>query len=176
MFVNTNGTCSVCHVSCATCSNDTSCITCVENYYKNPLFPNFCVTCEIEYCTECTESNECATCNNGYVNVEGTCFACSDVNPGCTSCKYDPTTKKGNCSTCANSYYLNDKLLCAPCMANCLSCNSSFCFTCSYGYINHNDSGTCTPGLPNCFYRAGSNVCSSCNRGYYLNGSVCLPC
>ena len=75
-------------------------------------------------------------------------------------------------------------------LGSCLTCNSSFCETCSsnifictscingYGL---NTNGTCMPCQTSsslCLNCDGANLnqCVSCNQGYFFVGGICRPC
>jgi proprotein convertase subtilisin/kexin type 5 len=176
-----------CSFPCNNCINNaTTCVDCVDNYYKlidspiciNPCpdnyysniisNKNYCSKCQYP-CAKCQSSLDCITCVEGFLLVENL-----DVN---------------NCMTdCPQGYYLdNTTNTCKLCDSNCLTCvsNSTYCTSCDpklyYNPIDHNClqscgigfyysnlNQTCEPCDISCkICQNVANYCNVCNPGYY---------
>ena len=84
-------------------------------------------------------------CESGkYMNVlYNKCFACTQIDPQCATCKYDEQKFYGLCETCKPGYALStDKLKCVSTLANCKTKKTgdpSKCSICDTGYFLKTD-------------------------------------
>ncbi|KAL4487641.1 hypothetical protein ABPG72_017430 [Tetrahymena utriculariae] len=199
------GTCDSTCKTCSKPLDSTQCNSCNSGFYLNGNNVGSCAQCP-QFCTSCTSNSSCQSCNDGYVLLSGNCQACqspcqncqTDTNI-CTSCikgytlsgntcqgTCDSTCKtcskpldSTQCTSCNSGFYLNGNNVgsCTQCPQNCTSCTSnSTCQSCNDGYVLL--SGTCQvcqSPCQNC--QTDTNICTSCIRGYTLNGNKCqAPC
>lgn len=172
--------CTNCFTNCLACSNYSWCNNCSSgtyllivsgssinqcvpqcplSYYQSPN-NNVCQLCPT-YCQVCVNSTVCTTCN-------GTYYLYSFYN-GMTGCVQ-------NCPTAyATPTLIDGTGKCSPCPSNCQACiDSNTCTQCTTSpYIIYN--GQCIPS--NCLNCQvcdfSSNICNTCNAGYYLYGQSC---
>lgn len=160
-----NTICAVCVGDCQTCTNATSCLSCIKvlSGSQKYLLNNSCVTacpngtfadsitlsCRscVFPCLTCTDSLSCLSCEIGFLNL--LTFRCDF----CPSSQYADTVKK-QCVSCNGT------------LANCTTCvNSTWCTTCNNGSYLY--CGRCI----------SASDCNN-NPGYYLNTqqAACLQC
>ncbi len=116
----------------------------------------------------------CDGCAAGSFFVSDKCIPCE---ANCKTCSgYGP----GECTVCADGYYLDNAGTCVACGdADCAICSglgSGKCTSCASGY--YLDAGkclACEPGCATC-NGAGSGQCTSCVAGYARNGMSCGYC
>lgn len=181
-----NYLCVACSLSCQTCSvastNCTSCYAlshlsnnvciCNDGYYSNGAV---CSPCVIQCGTCLASSNFCLTCNlNHYTILNGSTCVC-------------PVTKYQNASTLVcQSCYFSCWTCSGPSNNECSSCNSSFnrqfnsiLSQCDWlaGYYEINllmKCSKCDALCKTCILSSPYN-CTSCNGGFLLIGSTCMP-
>jgi len=192
-------TCTICKGNCQTCSNTTTCQTCLSQYYMDSQgncvnsCPNgyygdsnmICQPCRDVNCLICTSSS-CQGCNlSWYLLSNGNCSA---------SCPLKTYISSGKCLGCNSSY-------CDVCTnqttTGCSKCNSgkflssgSCVDTCGTSQYPDTASHTCVNCPTNCqtcanascticnsggYLKSGGCV-SSCGDGYVLNNVVCQTC
>ena len=137
-YKSENGrSCDLCHVSCGTCLDKNTCLTCNENYYmtsstENKLCKHFnesigCIQMTQSGCLQCIDgmylSNyECETCPNE-------CLTCSDQH---------------HCKSCGKDYVLKDsKCIYFTEIEHCKSANNSQCQKCDSGYELNDNGNEC---------------------------------
>ena len=151
--------------NCLECGNGDkldTCMKCEEKYFL--FFHNLtCLACDdanygqIGWGGNCDGSRYITDgvvycdkdCKEGYYNIEGICYKCSEVCPGCKKCKNDD---KFICEECINNEYNLDKnfSLCVHCsLPNCIKCH---------------------------FEENGSQICDNCSSGFYLSNGLCIEC
>ena len=194
--------CQPCNVSCATCSNKTSCDTCKENlvYHEGKCIDN----CPAFYanvngtCTECNTSAMCLKCSAQNLN---NCIDCGEYILFQDRCR----------EKCPDGYYKLTNNTCEKCTENCRVCdNSETCNICSGtykllpngkcaekcddGYVAINNvcercndklckvcsqDKNCVKCLENNYLKLvdGQNICvDNCGEGYYLEVDTCKKC
>jgi len=67
------GSCEKCLKGCATCSDPTTCESCIEGYY---LDDKSCKKCALKHCKACSDPQTCLTCSYGYGFYNGLCTLC----------------------------------------------------------------------------------------------------
>ena len=183
-------TCSLCYLSCLTCSgttnldctscksgfflqpNSNQCLTsCPTKYYKDTTVSK-CIACQLE-CTTCfgPSNSQCNSCQSGYF-LQPTSTSCLDSCP----LGYWSDSSKNICSSC--------NLACSICTGpnnnQCSVCssqhflqpNSSICLrTCPDGYYPNTLTKACSPCASTCNYCVGPTAadCAICAGGFYLN-------
>jgi hypothetical protein len=138
------------------------CLSCSASYY---LSGEICVLrVVIPNCYTAVNSTYCSQCANGYVQLNGNCYAQIQF---CVS--YNPAT--GSCAICNTGYYLSTQNICVILPNNCLTCNSNgVCTNCAAGYIAA--SGQCVAGTAYCqSFDPSTALCLSCIQGYYLTAN-----
>ena len=153
-------------------------------------------------CTSCANENQVLqegncidVCSEGYYESEKKCLKCGDF---CKTCE-----NKDKCEICYNGYYLNENV-CTKCSDNCDTCSkgpeangNQNCLTCKqdsiYKYlINDDNNHSCVDKCPEgtfldeenicqkcgdfCKSCTNSNICDTCNDGYYLDENICKKC
>ena len=202
-------------IQCGIEENSDSCVQCEENHFlffnnllclpcDHPIYGNIGCggNCDGSKYKEignilCDENN----CKEGYYNIEGFCFQCSNGSDYCDKCTYLPSIENNNekeykCQKCINNeYQISDDGRCHHCfIKNCIKChyplssNNPICDKCSYNYyINSN--GDCSychlnVKIPNGYCKVCSDNLSNyesgecyCDYSYTLKGiSSCIPC
>jgi hypothetical protein len=152
-YFGTAGQCLLCSSSCATCSAQTTCLTCPlgstligTSCYKNPTncvglsTATVCSACFVGYklntakdaCVtddSCNGTSTCNTCTDGYYLSSKKCLPCKNLPVNCVSC-----LETTSCIKCSDGYYLSGTT-CMSCPNSCLTCSSaSFCNTAADGY------------------------------------------
>jgi hypothetical protein len=127
--INSTAYCGVYCVSCALKGSLSVCSLCIEGTI---LSNGFCVPCQAG-CAVCSNANIslCLVCAAGYYfNQTGGCSQCTA--PKCLTCS------SLGCTSCQKGYIFNSTFDCVPaCQFPCATCSTndtSFCFTCAYGY------------------------------------------
>ena len=104
-FYLSDNQCVACTNNCETCSSQSHCLSCEENYN---LYLNECITCD-DHCTTCDPSNAstCFSCEDGFFLDTNTCVTC---NSPCATCGDSFLFKSDadDCTSCIQSHYLID--------------------------------------------------------------------
>ena len=200
-LVSPSGTryCANCGPNCLSCTNETSCTTCLPSFNRladgscqcpNRFFVNpagACVPCaggcnictSFAVCTQCITSlvlqgNGCqANCNNGFTPLGNRCVSCSE---GCLQCSQNLI-----CFYCADNLFMYRGSCFDICPAGtigdrssgdwkCIPCNSP-CKTC----LNHPSYCTsCENGKGYLQTSAVQQSCvTECTDGTYVKNGVC---
>lgn len=79
----------------------------------------------------------------------------------------------GDCSQCADGYYVNSAGRCTPIPVNCNKVNmNGICLECGTGFVLSN--GICYREVSNCLaYNQTTNLCRQCIGGYFLIDGKC---
>ena len=165
-YLSSNKSCLPCQSPCKTCSSDTICISCFDDYF---LLSSVCYNCNVNCKTKENDNCKCKTCYYGYYLSNYQCLKCDS---SCKTCS-DSATK---CEKCNEGYYLvSTTNTCEKCPNNCKVCTSSTkCTECNDGYfIQSNECFLCNV---NCNTTIDGCKCNTCFDGYYLNNSQCLNC
>ncbi|EAS05887.3 hypothetical protein TTHERM_01144950 (macronuclear) [Tetrahymena thermophila SB210] len=192
-FVDIAGDCVSCPINCDICSSQTQCTTCQSKYYL--FIDGTCVascpttfvsndstqSCDCRPNSSISPGNLCA-CNNGYIDVAGSCLACTANCLNCASQKI--------CKVCTSGYYLFPDGTCVnPCPPTFVidksnqSCTcrvnstlSANVCPCNTGYIDLG--GDCLPCGSNCDQCSTQSTCTTCSQGYFLfiDGSCVSKC
>ncbi|KAL4502619.1 hypothetical protein ABPG73_014376 [Tetrahymena malaccensis] len=179
---NSSQSCSpICDSSCKTCSeakNASKCLSCNDGFY---LDSGLCKKC-ISPCSTCKNSSECLTykclsCISSDFTYDASQFKCKS---SChTSCKTCSGPSQSNCTSCFDSYYL-DNNQCKACLSPCDNCSQSQdnCTSCINGYtLNTNKCEiNCDSTCQTCSAPKDSSSCTSCKDGFYLDKGKCKPC
>ena len=182
---------------CGTGDNLNSCTKCIDKHF---LFFNnlYCLPCNHKIYGQIGCKGNCDSsyfketrfvfcnqndCEDGYYNLNGICFKCSDGSPGCKTCSVEESIvndeKNYNyvCTECINNEYkLNEEFkTCDPCkMEYCEKCHfnengNKECDKCEYGFYLRSDK-TCQKcnkvSIPNGYCRVCSNDLTNYNSGY----------
>ena len=150
--------------NCTQCGIGDTSNTCIECEDKHFLFFNnlYCLPCDhpiygqIGCGGNCDSSRFIETrnvlcnendCKEGYYNLNGICFKCSDGSYGCKKCemKSENNEKIFMCKECINNEYYLDNY------NRCKHCTKNFCSKCHY-----------TKDYSNI-------ICDKCIDGFYLN-------
>ncbi|EAR96177.2 REJ domain protein (macronuclear) [Tetrahymena thermophila SB210] len=174
--------CKNCISNCKSCINNTSCTTCIDNYYVSG---NTCSPCD-NSCKQCLGPgvNQCTICRqSGYFiqpDNNNTCVQSCDQNNGyyidklvnraqwyCKKCLLScKTCSNGNsCSTCFDQNFLDSSNQCQPCHSSCQTCNGTQNTNCMI----------CKSGL---HMQLSTSLCvQSCDSNEFLNAlSQCQKC
>ncbi|EAR96182.2 REJ domain protein (macronuclear) [Tetrahymena thermophila SB210] len=174
--------CKNCISNCKSCNNNTSCTTCIDNYYVSG---NTCSPCDnsCKYC-QGPGVNQCIVCRqSGYFiqpDNNNTCVQSCDQNNGyyidklvnrqqwyCKKCLLScKTCSNGNsCSTCFDQNFLDSSNQCQPCHSSCQTCNGTQNTNCII----------CKSGL---HMQLSTNLCvQQCDSNEFLNAlSQCQKC
>lgn len=153
---------------CTSCTNQTTCETCITGYY---LSGSTCVQCDTN-CSDCTSTNTCTQCEFGNGFLNSACRACNDTY--CYNCNDDYL----NCILCIDGYELIEDCI-SVCLhdSHCKECNiSQGCELCDPGFYVH-ENGYCTLcGLLNCNECYNTDYCEACKDGYGFSNNSCLAC
>ena len=164
-FRQSDQECKTCSSECKTCSNNSTCLTCANNF--------------VSLNGKCVKE-----CGNGYYSFRGQCVACDKScktcanNPlQCTSCADNFISSNGRCaSSCTSGQYLDVvSRTCRQCASTCATCSSEQnCLTCPNNKILP-VGGQCL----SCIYPCAScsadlTVCNACQSGFYLSNGDCL--
>lgn len=174
-----NGWCVKCFdLFCNSCSKDASiCKGCEENftldtkrdsstYNKCVACPPNCYSCTLNNCTFCKKgfgfgpNHECIKCENPF------CEYCSLDYKQCERCSRGHGNEFGQCYRCVIDN-------CAQCQDNIRDCR--FCDNELVYDAKTRSCRKCQERFPNC-HQCQLNKCEYCERGYYMEGSSCVPC
>ena len=143
---------------CNSC-NSTGCIKCNQGAYLAST--KECIECskKFAHCSRCS-STACSACSSGYYLSGGKCVSCIS---GCSQC-----SSRSVCNTCKSGYYKDSNNKCQTCSSkyesNCAKCNSSYCLSCSSGFINY-DTHSCSQ---TCYEKSKIGYCNLCITGNCL--------
>ena len=164
VYLNSNQECVACISPCKTCSNETTCLSCIDDYFFHEGHCNECNS----NCKQPIDKCICEICEDGYFLFNQQCLKCDQK---CKTCK-DSANK---CLTCNDKYYLNSNNLCEPCKAPCNTCLSeNICTSCVDDYYFF--SGNCYQCNLNCKTTFDNCRCAICIEGYYFDRYQCLKC
>lgn len=135
---------------------------------------------------------------NGYLYsypdmVNSLCIKC---HAACLSC-IGPVNNPTNCTSCASGYWSSSNIgPCSNCFQGCKTCNgltATSCLSCSGTYFFLSINNSCVTSCPPLYYSSeslnlciscdvtcltcdgsGSNYCTSCQSGRYLDGTQCI--
>lgn len=158
--------CKACPAECSTCLDSSTCSTCKSGYY---LDGTQCLPCHSS-CLECTSISTCSKCNSAFFFYDNFCFPfcpqgtflvpyanyCEICHTSCKNCSHS----FDRCFFCISTKYLFDY--------QCLD-------TCPIGWYA-DENRICRACKPECLTCTNSFTCSSCQNGYYMNGSICSLC
>ena len=149
--------CSLCHTTCLTCSSSgsASCTSCKPNYYVYSK--------SIAGTSQCITASSCQAINK-YTILGSECVPCND--PNCQTC-----SSVSVCTTCQNGFYLTSASTCDYCDSSCSTClgpTISDCTGCASGRFKV----TLYPGAIETSFQCNA----TCNDGYALYSSQCMPC
>jgi hypothetical protein len=163
---NSSGYCLQCYSGYSLNQNGI-CYTVVSNCKTYQLSTGICLECIPNYYLNINQTCQCIQCSQGYVLIQGACFA---TLPFCTN--YSTTIYA--CLQCASGYYLYNNT-CYQMPYACLSMNGSQCASCMQGYQIYNglcqliNNSTCIQ------YNLITGICLQCKAGYYLAAnSLCV--
>jgi hypothetical protein len=147
--------CGACLSTCATCINNSQCLTCFNdgffsNYQCLDACPdgfygdkdhNTCKPC-LSPCNNCLSETSCLDCIAGYTKTGSACI-------------------QNSCTT--SQYYDTDKNQCIDCPSSCATCiNGSLCNTCKEELIYNY--GECVKNCPaGTWFNAKDNICQKCS-------------
>jgi hypothetical protein len=145
--------------------SDNLCIPCNDSFYGQIGCEGNCDGSEYEkskfaFCEE-------KGCKEGYYNLNGFCFNCSDGSPGCSKCTYEAQSDNFICNECINNEYrLNE-------FGRCEHCNLQLCEVCHYDDIN--GKAICDKCVDRA-YNNSTGECSLCKEYVYIDGGYCRIC
>ena len=139
-FFDLSSVCTVCDLTCVTCSGTyTTCTSCNASFYRalsgtqcNCLEGYYhantqvCLKCPYS-CLTCTNSTDCATCD-------------------ATKGRKQVTALTGLCTCDVKTYDDGVNMLCVPCSYKCSTCNAAGCLTCHSTRVVNGSSCSCSPG------------------------------
>ncbi|KAL4503914.1 hypothetical protein ABPG72_022544 [Tetrahymena utriculariae] len=167
----------ICDSSCKTCSeakDSSKCLSCQDGYF---FTSNTCQKCK-QPCQTCQDqSDKCLSCITSDFTYDASQFKCTS---SChSSCKTCSGPSQSNCTSCFDSFYL-DNSQCKACLSPCDNCTKSQdnCTSCINGYtLNTNKCEiTCDSSCQTCSAPKNPNNCTSCKDGFYLNKGQCKSC
>ena len=160
-----------------------TCAKCEDKYF--PLFHNlFCLPCDdkdygqigckgncdssgFEYNQQVyCEKNEC---KDGYYELNGLCFDCSSIDPGCKNCYINERNNNGKidyiftCEEClSDEYKMNEYGICEKCqIEHCSECrykdSNQECLQCESDY-----------------YLSSDQTCKRCHQYVYIGNGYCI--
>lgn len=170
--------CIRCQENCATCNNETHCLTCEPGYWGSHCQYS-CSGCD-SY-SNCNKALGCiGDCVSGYYRrqMDGGyhCAECPDDN--CLIC-----LNATHCQDCIFGYYLKSGQYCDECPSRCSSCTTyDYCTSCRRTwYWGAKCEYDCVGCYENCSRLHGCNA--GCDTGYYKtpkpsyeDGFECRPC
>lgn len=136
--------------------------------------------CNVANCQVCSYPGFCGLCNNNYllqINMTTSTPYCQQVT--CTLSNCQTCYQNNMCSVCSSGYYVASNGTCIQgtnpntCTPGCLSCNSTACQLCNFGYNLQN--GACFPNngmstnLANCQSAFTGFTCQLCKATYMVN-------
>lgn len=158
--------CEACLTGCSICVDGSTCSKCQEGYY---LDGSQCFLCDIS-CSECSNLSTCSKCNSQFYFYQNFCL-----------------------SVCPEGTFLvPDANYCENCHTSCKTCSEFFdrCFSCisTKYFFNYKCLDSCPIGWyadenrickicqSGCLTCVDAYTCSSCQKGYYMNGLLCSLC
>ena len=180
---DTSITCQPCDSSCKECSGSSL----------------ICTECDTMNAFRAKDINNNCVCIDGYIELQGVCVdtTCTDIDPNCQSCGFDPSTGQRECLSCMDNrvvdggmckckvgFYEKADGTCAKCGEGCAVCgvieNDLKCFQCALNAIQQNADGTCTcpastilvDAAGTLFCKACSSECRECNNTF----DFCTSC
>ncbi|KAE8301285.1 High cysteine protein [Giardia duodenalis] len=198
---------------CATCTKSDSnkgaatCTACQAGYYKDSQAcskcDGTCLTCDgsgQNQCTSCPEGKylkgdkTCVTSDQCTSTVypdpeSGTCKECSTIDQACTTCKYNATVSKPQCTACNNNKKVKTAIdgitTCVDISSGCEDADhfkadgDAACVLCS-DTSGSDPKNKGIAGCKACTKTASANpTCSECLEGYKSTGVgsvTCTPC
>ena len=178
-FNISSSSCIRCPATCANCSDDAKCSSCVDDYYL--LSDGTCV----ESCPEHTVTdNQTRVCLD--TACHQSCLACFGTKDSqCISCPQGMLLFEGSCiDKCPNTTFKTETS-CKHCHTSCAECvgpDMDECLSCPLGtYLQTNrcvevcpvgsfgdSNGVCHVCPSNCANCSVANICTMCSDGYYL--------
>lgn len=168
-------------------ATDNTCYPCVNTvcYTCNAANSNICLTCATNLVVV-NNTCICDTSQGYYLDINGQCYKCANLQPYCTMCTYAGNISVAynaadfTCLTCdaSQGYFIDPNNVCQPCsISHCTTClGYSFCSVCSAGY-GVTVAGTCsTCPISGCQTCSSLTVCSVCATGYMKVGNLCYTC
>ncbi|EAR96178.2 surface protein (macronuclear) [Tetrahymena thermophila SB210] len=176
--------CKKCITNCKNCINNTSCTTCIDNYYVSG---NTCSPCD-NSCKQCSGPgvNQCIICRQSAYLIQpdnnNTCVQSCDQDNGyyidkltnplqwycrkcLSSCK---TCLNGNsCSTCFDQNFLNSSNQCQPCDSTCQTCNgpqNTNCMICKSGLHMQLSTSLCVQSCDSNEFLNALSQCQKCDN------------
>lgn len=194
-FRSSDQECKQCPSECKTCSSNTTCTSCPNNFVSLNgkcvkdcgngyyTFREQCVACD-KSCKSCAVNPmQCTACSDTYISSNGRCVSscstgqyldavsrtCRQCASTCATCSSDQT-----CLTCPNTKIVPIGGQCFPCIYPCATCAKDLqtCLTCQSGFSLSN--GDCLRTCPN-GTKPVSGVCT-CASGIFLNGACVASC
>jgi len=173
-FVNTDGDCDSCRITCATCDRADSCLTCAPGTYRlvADAGRTQCGFCHSS-CQTCSGPGptDCDTCSSGFFDdtETNTCRRCL------SSCETCDTADE--CIKCQSGFIGGDLSCTKRCSPHCNTCiTEDTCDTggCAEGYgaltsdsVPDVPCDPCPPGCATCTGSLESPVCGLCKEGLY---------
>ncbi|ELP89114.1 hypothetical protein EIN_483360 [Entamoeba invadens IP1] len=167
MFVNE--LCESCSTlnKCISCSDELTCLHCVDGYYPDDGKCKSCLT--INGCKTCSStSKKCHTCKDGYY-LDNECKLCSEVFSNSATC----TLKK--VLSCQPHYFLkNNRCVGCDALFGCSECeNETMCTKCNDGLNLYNNGSTqmCSQDcdITKCVKCDINGICEMCEEPYTLD-------
>ncbi|ESU42999.1 Variant-specific surface protein [Giardia duodenalis] len=187
--------------NCATCSDKTTCITCLEGYIKEG--DNAAATCQAcgtgcATCAKKTENTQCQTCKPGYFlkgSAPSECIACDGTTQGgidgcaecsgttgslkCTKCKPNRKSKGESGNYTCEEKTCEDETACGgtagACGAIVVGGDGSMKYYCSYcgESTKFPIDGICKGDSDKGSNQCSKGVCTQCADGYFLYMGGC---
>ena len=161
--------------------NSSICLECEDRYFLYYL-DNLCIPCNDSFYGQIGCEGNCdgseyekskfafceeKGCKEGYYNLNGFCFNCSDGSPGCSKCTYEAQSDNFICNECINNEYrLNE-------FGRCEHCYLNLCEVCHYDDIN--GKAICDKCVDRA-YNNSTGECSLCKEYVYIDGGYCRIC
>ena len=197
-----NWNCVPCNSPCKTCINHpsycTSCLngmgylqtsavqqSCVLNCVDGTYVSNgVCLVCDFRCATCIGSATNCVSCPAGQVLYNGGCWAT------CPAISFAQDGMNATCTdSCPAGFWKVSVTQCAPCAAQCTTCDGSAtnCTSCLQGSVSINGtctvscgenqfsfSGICVDCSPSCYgCQYTPQNCLQCASGYVRTGSIC---
>ena len=150
-LVDNSTICVPCPDGCASCSDTTTCTSCIAGYYYDGV--SICPKCD-DKCSVCHGASEknCTVCAPKHFLHRYTCYtkskcpgarfgdASDPLNPICNNCHSSCTQCFSNlsttCSNCATGFYISTTS-CLRCDKRCLACFGGSNLQCTYCAENY---------------------------------------
>ncbi|KAL4468978.1 hypothetical protein ABPG73_019746 [Tetrahymena malaccensis] len=167
----------ICDTTCLTCSglSKNECLTCIEGRFLDSS--KQCQNCQTP-CSKCVDlSTKCSDCIIDY-NFNSANNSCSPIcDQSCLTCSSPKDSNK--CLSCNDGFFLLSGK-CIQCQMPCSSCidTSNKCLKCvgNYKLDSTNCIPICDSTCQTCSKPYDSNSCTSCNDGFFLDGTRCKSC